>query len=462
MWCDDSILDKRRWTRYRIRDTGPYLSDPLSFGIYAIIILVLALISGLFAALDSAIGRLSLVRHKVSSQETDRQEALTILAADKAKYRTTCQLGIFLPVIGLGWLSEAAISSRLAPVLENMGLDIWPAAVLSTTLAIVVITLTYLGAGRWIPSVLSSHFQEHLLRKSGRFLILFTFFMSPLIWFLNIGVRGPAHRESTHLSVKREKVQSEEEWLQLMKDSKNDGIIDAFEYTLLDNIFDFSATTAREIMIPRTEMICLNTEWTIQENLTIASMQMRTRYPVCTGDKDQIIGFVHLKDLFMSGMEEYLTTIRPILSVPESTSIAILLKQMKMERTQIAIVIDEYGGTSGLVTLEDIVEEILGEIQDEFDNERPLVEYIGASEYSIDGLILLEELNQLLSLDIEESGYDTLGGWVLSMLNSFPPKPGDCISYGDYQYRIEEVDHHRISRIEVKKKTVSNHKEAGA
>lgn len=435
---------------YRERYVGPYLSDPLPFGIYAMMMLILALLSGFFALLNNSLSRNSPVRSKDQNETIyENSKFLTKLYADTKRYQMTCQLGMFLPVLGLGWFSEPAIAFRLAPILEYAGLSALLAGWLSTVCAILVITLVYLVLGHVIPAALPYRFQELILQRTGGFLIVFSVLMTPLVWMLSRGMKSPQSKGGgQHSSNAKARVQSEE-FIGLMKAGKNDGIIDPFEYTLLDNIFDFSKTTAREIMIPRTEMICLNTEWTVQENLKIASIQMRTRYPVCTGDKDQIIGFVHLKDLFMSGMEEYLTTIRPILTVPESTSIAVLLKQMKTARTQIAIVIDEYGGTSGLVTLEDIVEEILGEIQDEFDNERPLVEYMGASEYSIDGLILLEELKQMLSLELEETGYDTLGGWMLSMLESFPPRPGEFVIYGSHKYCIEEVDHHRISRIKL-------------
>ena len=233
--------------------------------------------------------------------------------------------------------------------------------------------------------------------------------------------------------------------------------LDHKESVLLNqNLLEFSSRTAREIMIPRTEMICLNTEWSVHENLKLASIEMRTRYPVCHGDKDHIIGFVHIKDLFMSGMEDYIRAIRPVLSIPESTSIDLLLKQMKESKTQISIVIDEYGGTSGLVTLEDIVEEIVGEIQDEFDNERPLVEYLGDGVYSIDGLMLIEDVNQHFELCLDDNQYDTIGGWLFSELRSSSPQKGEYIIKAGFKYVIEEIEHLRISRILLSPKQDTN------
>lgn len=159
-----------------------------------------------------------------------------------------------------------------------------------------------------------------------------------------------------------------------MKESHKSGFIDNTELTLFDNIFEFADTQAREIMIPRTEINCLYTNMSFEENQKILETEMHTRYPVCEGDKDNIIGFIHIKDMIRPHSEPYKLKqlIRPITSVPESIQISSLLKIMQKKKAQMVILIDEYGGTSGLVTLEDIMEEIVGEIQDEFDEERPI------------------------------------------------------------------------------------------
>ncbi|WP_211748321.1 hemolysin family protein, partial [Paenibacillus sp. Marseille-Q4541] len=320
-------------------------------------------------------------------------------------YANACRIGMILPLIGVGMMVEFVISNHhLSLWIMDTGMNVMTAEWIFRILAAGIVALLFITCCKFVPKVLFE-------KLSG--------------YFLN------RRRNTPDLDLKKSSLLSQ-------------------------NILDFSSRTAREIMIPRTEMICLNTDWTIHENLKIASIEMRTRYPVCTGDKDHIIGFVHIKDLFMSGIEDYAATIRPILSVPESTSIDLLLKQMKDSKTQISIVIDEYGGTSGLVTLEDIVEEIVGEIQDEFDNERPLVEYLGDDTYSVDGLMLIEELNAHLDLSLTDCQYDTLGGWLFSEFESFPPQKGDCIINGSYQFCIEEMEHLRISRILLTRQHVSN------
>lgn len=173
-------------------------------------------------------------------------------------------------------------------------------------------------------------------------------------------------------------------------------------------------------MIPRTEMICLYSNESTEENLAIATESMRTRYPICAEDKDHIIGFIHIKDLLRANTLDTRTMIRPILAVPESTQISDLLKRMQRSKTQIAILIDEYGGTSGMVTLEDIMEEIVGEIQDEFDQERPSCEQINDEEFSIDGMLLIDEVNDRFGLDLDHEDYDTVGAGCTHMSRLFP------------------------------------------
>jgi len=244
---------------------------------------------------------------------------------------------------------------------------------------------------------------------------------------------------------------TEEEIRILMQESNKSGLIDNTEMDLVDNIFEFVDTMAREIMIPRTEMICLNNNLPAEENLEVAFEGMRTRYPVCDGDKDHILGFIHIKDLIRGSASSYTKLIRPILTVPESIQISALLKVMQRAKTQIAILIDEYGGTSGMVTLEDIMEEIVGEIQDEFDEERPGVEKHGDDEYSIDGLMLIEEINDRLGLQMETEDYDTIGGWLYSKLEVNPPQKGQSVEFDDHLFIVEEMENKRISRIKLLK-----------
>jgi len=206
----------------------------------------------------------------------------------------------------------------------------------------------------------------------------------------------------------------------------------------------------------------LYTQHSLEENLEIALEGTRTRYPVCNHDKDHIIGFIHIKDLIRSQNRNFRDLIRPIMAVPESIPISDLMKRMQRGRTQIAILIDEYGGTSGMVTLEDIVEEIVGEIQDEFDEERPGIEQLDTNVYSIDGLMLIESINDRFGLELDSDDYDTIGGWLYSRIDILPPQVGQTVEYGGITYVVEETDNKRISRVKLIREQLLPLEEAGA
>jgi CBS domain containing-hemolysin-like protein len=222
---------------------------------------------------------------------------------------------------------------------------------------------------------------------------------------------------------------------------------------LVDNIFDFSETMAREIMVPRTDMIVLNLRDAFEDNVKLVQNGRYTRYPVVDGDKDHVVGSLHIKDMLTGLLEDERydleTLMRPILTVPETISISRLLTMLQKQRGQMAIIIDEYGGTAGLVTLEDIMEEIVGDIQDEFDDERPEVEQKD-DVLSLDGRMLLEEVSDYLDIDLESSEVDTLAGWIYMQIDH-PPRVGDVVRKGNYEFVVGEVVHYRITRVLVKK-----------
>jgi CBS domain containing-hemolysin-like protein len=300
--------------------------------------------------------------------------------------------------------------------------------------------------GALAPKTVAVRKAEQITLLSAGPLRVFYTIMFPFIWFAN-GLTNNVLRLFRMKPVVERNVHTEEELRDMMKESSESGLMDSTEMTLVDNIFEFADTTAREIMIPRTEMICLYNNLSLEENLKIASEGMRTRYPICDEDKDHIIGFIHIKDLMRGFAGDQLSLIRPIIAVPESIKISELLRRMQRSKTQIAILIDEYGGTSGLVTLEDIMEEIVGEIQDEFDEERPGIEKVGEDEYSIDGLMLIDEINDQFGLNVDTEDYDTIGGWLSARLEVLLPHKGQSVVYEDCRFVIEETENKRISRI---------------
>ena len=238
----------------------------------------------------------------------------------------------------------------------------------------------------------------------------------------------------------------------LVSASRRGGVLDPMESELIDNVFDFADRIAREVMVPRQDMVCLFMEKSYEENLQVVRESNHTRYPLCLRDKDHVIGMIHLRDLMYNEFEttplgDIKRLMREILVVPESMSVAKLLQLMRRRRIHMAVVIDEYGGTAGLVSLEDIIEEIVGEIQDEHDEvlEREVQRGLDGS-FEFDGLVLLDEVFSLLNLRQDEHEEDTLGGYIFGKLGR-RPEIGDSVPIGSYQFTVLRVTGFRITRV---------------
>ncbi|WP_322905960.1 hemolysin family protein [Paenibacillus campi] len=427
------------------------MTDPLPSLLSILLVFVLVLLNGFFVAAEFAMVKIRSSRLETLVDEGNtRARFAQSIVNNLDAYLSACQLGITLASLGLGWIGEPAIADLIRPVFTAIG---WNNEIaihsVSIAIAFIIITILHIVLGELAPKSLAIRKAETVTLWTAAPMLLFHKIMYPFIWMLNgmanallklFGIAPASEHESAH---------TEEEIRILMKESNKSGLIDNTELALVDNIFEFADTTAHEIMIPRTEMICLSLHASREENLQIALNGMCTRYPVCDGDKDHIVGFLHIKDLLRYQIIDSVKLIRPIIAVPESIKISELMKLMQRGKTQIAILIDEYGGTAGLVTLEDIMEEIVGEIQDEFDHERPIIEPINEMMYSIDGMMLIEEFNTRFSLDLDMSEYDTIGGWLYSRVESLPPKVGQSVAHDGHLLVVEEVENKRISRIKL-------------
>ncbi|MFC7680263.1 hemolysin family protein [Paenibacillus sp. GCM10028914] len=424
------------------------MSDPLPSWLGISLVLLLVLLNGFFVSAELAFVKVrgSRIDNLVEEGNKNARIGQKILR-NLDDYLSACQLGITVSSILLGWIGERAIAWMIAPWFQSLGLGDTLMHVVATVIAFTLIAVMHMVFGELAPKTVAVRKAESIMLLTARPMYVFYKIMYPIIWLVNRLSSGLLRLFRMTPVIERGNAHTEEEIRDLMKESSEIGLINNTELTLVDNIFEFADTTAREIMIPRTDMICLYTNLSVDKNLDIALEGMRTRYPICEEDKDHIIGFIHIKDLMRGHVHDQLSLIRPIIAVPESIQISELLKRMQRSKTQIAILIDEYGGTSGLVTLEDIMEEIVGEIQDEFDEERQGIEIVSEDEYSIDGLMLIDEINDQFGLDVETEDYDTIGGWFSSRLEAILPHKGQSYSYGEYLFIVEETENKRISRI---------------
>ncbi|GAA3401021.1 hemolysin family protein [Paenibacillus hodogayensis] len=423
--------------------------DPIPIGWSAALIVALVLANGFFVAAEFAIVKIRASRIDSLAQGGNRQAARArVILADLNAYLSACQLGITLTSLGLGWVGEPAIVRLLEPVMTLMGLPAPVMHAVAFVIAFTLITALHITIGEQFPKTYAIRKPERIALGTAAPLMLFYRVMQPFIRLLS-GVSDWMLRKSgMEPEEAPESVHTGEEIRHLVKESHRNGLIGHTELSLVEHIFQFREKNARDIMIPRTEMACLYAQLSYEENRRIAVDERRTRYPVCDPDKDNVIGFVHIKEMLKhrEGAGQIAAITRPLMTVPDSMPVSVLLGRMQNERTEMALLIDEYGGTSGLVTIEDIMEEIVGEILDEFDEDRPRIEEKCPSVYSVDGLLLIEEVNRYFGTAIETDDYDTIGGWFCSQVE-MPPRPEQRFRHGGFEYTIEEVDRMRIARL---------------
>ena len=420
-----------------------------------IIVFLLVFMNAFFVATEFAMVKVRKSRIETLALDGARNAKSTLtVVTDLNSYLSACQLGITLASLGLGWVGEPAVSDMLTPLFNLFSLPENAVHSISFILGFAIITAFHIVLGELTPKSLAIISAEKIALYTALPLIIFYKVTYPIMWAFNHSTNLVLKIFGTSLVDEHEAAHTDEEIKLLVEESYKHGLIDKTELTFIDNIFDFSEKTVKEIMIPRTDMACIFLEDSFEEIISFALKEQLTRYPVCMDSKDNIIGFVHIKDLYKQKIQgnnqNIKDIIREIKFVPESLSISELLKVFKKEKTQMAIIIDEYGGTFGLVTNEDILEEIVGEIQDEFDEEGYEIAKTDDNSYLVDGKVLIEDIIELLDTDIEVENIDTIGGWVYSQLTSYP-QVNDKIIHNHYEFIILKCDRKRISKLLIKK-----------
>ena len=373
------------------------------------------------------------------------------------EYLSACQLGITMTALGLGWIGEPTFQVMLTPLFDFLNLDARLTTILSFIIVFSIVTFSHVVIGELAPKTIAIQKAETIALYLAGPLILFHNIMYPFIKLLNGSARALTGLFGFKAINETEAAHTEEELRMILADSLKGGQINTSEYKYVNSIFEFSDRLAKEIMVPRTEIVGIEKELTIKQVFEVMGVEQYTRYPIIDGDKDNIIGLVNMKHILTAyiknpanGNKPITAYMQPIIRVMETMPISDLLLKIQRERIHMAILIDEYGGTSGLVTIEDIIEEIVGDIRDEFDaDEVAEVRKIGKDHYILDAKVIVENVNDLLKITIEDDDIDTIGGWF--MTNHFNAVQGDTIEEQGYAFTAKELDGHHILYIEVKK-----------
>ncbi|MGG3450382.1 hemolysin family protein [Domibacillus aminovorans] len=423
-----------------------------------LLFVLLIVLTGFFVATEFAIIRVRPSRiNQLVEEGNKRAIAAQKVTSNLDEYLSACQLGITITALGLGWLGEPTIEKILHPVFERFELASSVSSVLSFFIAFSLVTFLHVVVGELAPKTVAIQKAEWVTLTFSPIIIVFDKIMYPVIKLLNGSARGLVGLFGLKQASEHEMAHSEEELRIILSESFKSGEINQSEYKYVDRIFEFDERVAKEIMVPRTDMITLSKDLTWDEITSIIQIEKYTRYPVDDGDKDNILGMVNMKELLSyylnrdsdrsRPLEEF---VKPVIRVIETIPIHDLLLKMQKERIHMAVLMDEYGGTSGLVTVEDILEEIVGEIRDEFDaDEKPEVQKLGEKHYLLNARVLISEVNDLLGTHLSDEEVDTLGGWALT--ENIDVKLGDSIEQDGYEFIIRDADGHHIHAIEAKK-----------
>lgn len=420
-----------------------------------VLVAVLIVATAFFVAAEFAIVRLRPSRvDQMVLEGRKNADAVQRVTSNLDGYLSACQLGITITALGLGWLGEPTVERMLEPVFTHYGLPHELSKIFSFVIAFASITFLHVVLGELAPKTVAIQKAEFVSALTARPLIFFYKIMYPFIWALNGSANRFVRLFGLRPAKEHEEAHSEEELRIILSESYKSGKINQAEFGYVSKIFTFDDMLAKEIMVPRTDMICLDAGIDRKFSIRVMKSEKYTRYPVIEGDKDRILGMINTKQFFMQLSEtpdlDIRDCLQPVLSVLEATPVKNLLLRMQKEQIHMAILVDEYGGTSGLITIEDILEEIVGEIRDEFDTEeRADIEKLADDHVLVDGKVSLHTIGDLLRVDLEDDELLTIGGWLFSQNPGL--KKGIEWDYGPLRFTILERDRHRIRKVEIRK-----------
>ncbi|MFN2431559.1 MAG: hemolysin family protein [Gemmatimonadota bacterium] len=427
----------------------------LLWKLLAVIGLVLA--NGFFVAAEFSL--VAVRRTKIEQMVREgRPFAATLKRASQHldAFIAACQLGITMASIGLGWIGEPALAGLFEPLFRSLGLDWAEAAAhtLAVICAFAIITALHVILGELAPKAIALQQPEATSLIVVTPLEVFQKMFRPFIWAMNAIGLGVVRALGFQPVSASDVAHSEEEINMLVRASRDAGILAREEQDMVQRALAFSDLSGDQVMVPRTEIIALPLHLPKHELLARVVDSGFTRFPVYRESLDDIVGILNVKDLLpalqrLPEVVDLAPFARPPVTLPETVSIYGLLARMKEGHSHLIVLIDEFGGTAGLVTLRDLMERVFGEVREESDgDERPLFEELSGGEVLIDGLTLIEDVEQALNVELDEEDPDlnTIGGYVFSALGH-KPELGEVVERNGYRFTVEELDGMRIARV---------------
>lgn len=432
-------------------------------GLKILAVFVLVGLNGFFVATEFALVKVRATQLEPLAARGNRRAKMARHVIDNLDaYLSAAQLGITLASLGLGWIGEPIFADLLQPVFQWFQLMGAEHETLRETIAFLVgfasITFLHIVAGEQSPKSFGIRQPLNTALWVAYPMRVFHFIAYPFIWLLNESSLGLLRVLGLQPAHEHEGASSEEELRVLVATSQQHFGASRFSRDIVQNALELRHRIVRDVMRPRQEISVLNTESSVAECLDVAEKTRFSRLPLCEGgDLDRTRGVVHIKDLYAMRLRaisgaDLLPFARKLIYVPETARLEKLLQLFLERKLHMAIVVDEYGGTIGLITIENVLEEVVGAIQDEFDQEKPLLVRAGETEWDVDGALPLHELEEIVGEPLRDEGASTANGLLTSRLGGFA-RPGDTIAIGSFELRAEEVDGVRVTRLKLRRRS---------
>ncbi len=424
------------------------------------VIAFLLFVNGFFVAAEFALVKVRKTRlEQLCNEGNSNARRALKLVENTNKMLAAAQLGVTIASIALGWVAEATIVQLILPIINLFPIanSTVAAHVIAVPISFIIVTYFHVLLGEQLPKCLALTHPDKMALWVSAPMDLFITLFKPFVWVLMVS----SEKLLCAFNVKEDAASlahSTEELDMLVDASYNEGVLNETEAEMLHNMFKFSDLMAKQVMIPRTDMICIPNDITYEDLTAFALENQYTRYPVYEENIDKILGFIHVKDLYSISLNEEPYSIdkliRPIMLVPETMTMDNLIIEFKKNHCQIAVVIDEFGGTSGLISLEDVLEEIIGEVQDEFDEEEEAdIKEISEDIYEANAMVRIDEFVEFFDLNealFEEDDVETIAGLVVKLLGRIA-EVNDTVTFNGFEFTVLEMDGARVTKLQITK-----------
>ena len=420
-----------------------------------IIVLLLVAFNGFFVAAEFALVKIRLSEIEVLAKDGGRTaQIVRNILHSLDTYLSSCQLGVTLGSLGLGWFSERTVAALLEPLVLSLGFSAETSHLIAIPVAFVIMTFLLITAGELVPKFVALQKYRQVALAIGIPLVVFYKVFRPFIWLLNVSANLMLRCLGIRITNEQDGAITEPELRMTLVTMVAGGEVTRRERRIMENVLDLEEKVARRYMLPRNQIVYLNQHDEREAKLRVVAESGHTRFPLCNEDLDQIVGIVHVKDLFRNlfnekGSSSLEEIARDPLFLPETIRLDALLLEFQRRNTMLAVLVDEFGTVSGMITLENVLEELVGPIQDEFDSEAPLIVRTGPHRFEVEASCPVDQVIRACGLQLpDELTSDTTGGVMIELLGHIP-RQGEQVRAGAHLMTALRVETTRVQRLRI-------------